>query len=237
MAPTPLAPRAGLVLALLLGGVFTLHARAGAQDPPPFKKQLPKGAIHVRRYDRDTADGKRRAGSIDLKSHDVTAAELDKALTSMEQMPKDVTKGSVELQLQVEPVAGGRFYAYEFKGCDPMRVRRIIQARDAFAYLGESDKKPGHIVIQRLSRFTYELGLLPQGLHVQVWAGDVPTESVLEALNELMAMAPEAGIPQEVRRQLLPGSGKGKRISLDLVDKDPLQLWKELDAAVRNEPH
>ncbi len=239
IAPTPLAPRAGLVLLLLLGGVFTLHAHTEprTQAPTSVPEQLSKGAIHLRRYDQDTADGKRKAGAIDLKANFVTAAELIGALASLDQQPKDLSKGYVDLEVKVNPVPEGSHYAYEFKGCDPARVRRIILARDAFPYLEQADKKPGQIVIQRLARFTYELGVLPQGLHVQVWAGDVPAESVLEALNELMARAPEAGIPQEVRRQFSGGKGNGKRISLDLVDKDPLQLWKELDTAVKNEQH
>jgi beta-lactamase regulating signal transducer with metallopeptidase domain len=239
IAPTPLAPRAGLVMLLLLGAVFTLQARTGPriQAPLTLAEQLPKGAIHLCRYDKDTADGKRKAGTIDLKANFVTATELIGALTSLEQQQKDLSKGYVDLEVKVNPVPEGSHYAYEFKGCDPVRVRRIIQARDAFPYLEQGDKKPGHIVIQRLARFTYELGVLPQGLHVQIWAGDVPVETVLEALNELMAMAPEAGIPQEIRRHIPPDSGKGKRISLDVVDKDPLQLWKELDPAVKNEQH
>jgi len=68
-----------------------------------------------------------------------------------------------------------------------------------------------------------------------VWAGDVPAEAVLEALKELMAMAPDAGVPQEVRRQVSPDLGQGNRISLDLRDKDPMQLWDELEAAIKGQ--
>lgn len=209
------------------------------KQPHAAATPIQKGTIHMRRYDQDAHDGARKAGTVDLQAAHVTAAELEQALASLARLPRDPAKGHVDMEVRADLSQGGRgnMYSYEFRGCDPSRVKRVIQAREGFPYLEDRDKKRGHIVIQRLARFTYELGLLPQGLHVQVWAGEVPIESVLEALNELMAMAPEAGIPQEVRRQLLPGSGKGKRISLDLVDKDPLQLWKELDAAVRNEPH
>jgi len=239
ITPTPLAPRAGLVLLLLLGGMLALQARSDPREvkPPTAQATVSHGFLHIRRYDRDNADVKRKAGTIDLKADHVTAAELTHALDSLDLMSRDLSEGHVDVDTKFDRVPLGQLYAYEFKGCDPFRARRVIQARDAFAYLGEGDKKPGQIVIQRLARFTYELGVLPQGLHVQVWAGDVPTESVLEALNELMAMAPEAGIPQEVRRRVQPDSGKGKRISLDLVDKDPLLLWKELDTAARNDPH
>ncbi len=167
------------------------------------------------------------------------AAEIIDALTLLSRTPSDASKGYVDLEVKADPSKspGHGLYTYLLLGADPERVKHVVQARDAFPYLEQADKKPGHIVIQRLARFTYELGVLPQGLHVQVWAGDVPAEMVIEALTELQAMAPDARVPQEVRRQIPPGSGKGKRISLDLVDKGPLQLWKELDTAVRNDQH
>jgi hypothetical protein len=37
-------------------------------------------------------------------------------------------------------------------------------------------------------------------------------------------MAPQAGIPQEVRREIPPGTAEGKRVTLDLKDADPLKV-------------
>ena len=234
MSPTPLAPRAGLALLLLLGGLFTFQACRvpHSQDRPASKEAISHGLLHIRRYDKDTSDGKRKAGTIDLKAEYVTAAELIHGLSTLDLMSKDYRDGYVDIDTKFDRTPLGGLFSYEFRGCDPARAKRIIQARDSFTYLRSEDKQPGHLVIQRLANFTYELGVLPQGLHVQVWAGDVPAELVLEALNELQAMAAEGGIPQEVRRQIPPGSGKGPRVSLDLQDKDPLQLWKELEATV-----
>ncbi len=239
IAPTPLAPRAGLVLLLLLGGAFTLQVHARTQDPQAREELAPKGTIQLRRYDMDTADGKRKAGTIDLRCQSVAASELDRALTSLDHLPKDPAKGYVELEAKVGEASPGHRFTYEFRGCDPVRVRRVIQAWATFPFLSQTKdaKKPGQVIIQRNGRFTFELGLIPHGLDVQVWAGDVPAEMVLQALNGLMAMNPEAGIPQEVRRQIPPGSGTGNRISLDLRDKDPMQLRDELEAAVKKEQH
>ena len=239
ITPTPLAPRAGLVLLLLLCGVLALQAKTGPQpqDRPASKEAVSHGLLHIRRYDKDTADGKRKAGTIDLKADYVTASEMIHALATLDLMAKDSRDGYVDVDTKFDRTPLGGLFSYEFRGSDPARAKRIIQARDTFAYLRPEDKKPGYLVIQRLANFTYELGVLPQGLNVQVWAGDVPAELVLEALNELQAMTPEGGVPQEVRRQIPPGSGRAPRISLDLKDKDPLQLWHELEATIKNGPH
>ncbi len=237
-APTPLAPRAGLVLLLLLCGVFTLQAHAGTQDSSA-RELVAKGTVQLRRYDKDTIDGKCKAGTIDLRCQSVAASELDRIMTTLDNLPKDPVKGYVELEAQVGEASPGHRFTYEFRGCDPARVKRVIRAWASFPFLSQSKdaKKPGQVIIQRNCRFTFELGLIPRGLDVQVWAGDVPAEMVLKVLTDLMAMNPEAGIPQEVRSQIPPGSGKGNRVSLDLRDKDPMQLMDELEAAVQKGPH
>ena len=239
IAPTPLAPRAGLVLLFVLGCVFTLQARSRIQDPPASNDPAPIGTIQLRRYDKDTTDGKYKAGTIDLRCQFVAASELDRALTSLESLPKDPARGYVDLEAKVGEALPGHRFTYKFRGCDPVRVRRVIQAWPTFPFLSESGdlKKPGQVIIQRNCRFTYELGLIPQGMQVQVWAGDVPAEMVIQALTDLMAMAPEAGIPQEVRHQITPGSGNGSRVSLNLRDKDPMQLMDELEAVVKKSPN
>jgi len=80
---------------------------------------------------------------------------------------------------------------------DPARVVTIIRAQEAMAPF---EKKPGSLRTLRINSFTTGGGLLPKGLNVYVWAGEVPADVVLDALNELEAMNPRAGIPQEVRK-------------------------------------
>lgn len=247
MAPTPLAPRAGLVLVLLLGCVLALKARiAPAQGPatPPAATELPPhfvggqmpppGAMWLRRYDRDSADGSRRAGTIYVHVNTVPYASLMQALRRLEQAPADPARGFVDLDLQADPGAKDPYglWSYLFLGVDPARVERLIQARAAFHPLRPGDKKPGTIVIQRMARFTAQLGVLPEGLNVQVWAGEVPVQAVLQALQQLLAMQPEAGIPQEIRVQV-PPEAPGKCITLDLKDKNPSVLCDELNASLR----
>jgi hypothetical protein len=180
----------------------------------------------------------------------VTAAEITDALTQLERLPQDAAKGFVELEVKAdlskysleartERAKQGleRLFTYLFTGADPARVRRVVHAWNTFPFLSgrPEDKKPGQIILQRNNRFTGEIGVIPKGLDVQVWAGDVPAEAVLEALKELVAMTPDAGVPQEVRRQIPPVTGQGNRISLDLRDKDPMQLWDELEAAIKEQ--
>ena len=67
-APTRLAPRAGLVVLLLLGGAFALHARKGDTPKAAEGAPLPKGTLKVRRFDADSPDGHAKAGTIDLRA-------------------------------------------------------------------------------------------------------------------------------------------------------------------------
>lgn len=272
ITPTPLAPRAGLVLLLLLGGFLTLQAR-NAFGPDPMSSvtakpvqdadsnlgnrfvngQLPpEGTMWLRRYDRDSADGKRRAGTIYVHVNRLTAAEITDGLTRLDQAPQDEAKGYVELEVKADLSKQGLearaelakqnrdwLYVYLFLGADPARVKRVVHAWNTFHFLGQwpEDKKPGQIIIQRNSQFTAEIGVLSRGLSVQVWAGDVPVETVFEALKELMAMTPDAGVPQEVRRRVPLGSGLKNHVSLDLSGKNPDELWKELEAAIQRGQH
>ncbi|NWJ40343.1 MAG: M56 family metallopeptidase [Geothrix sp.] len=272
ITPTPLAPRAGLVLLLLLGGFLTLQAR-NAFGPDPMSSvtakpvqdadsnlgnrfvngQLPpEGTMWLRRYDRDSADGKRRAGTIYVHVNRLTAAEITDGLTRLDQAPQDEAKGYVELEVKADLSKQGLearaelakqnrdwLYVYLFLGADPARVKRVVHAWNTFHFLGQwpEDKKPGQIIIQRNSQFTAEIGVLSRGLNVQVWAGDVPVETVFEALKELMAMTPDAGVPQEVRRRVPLGSGLKNHVSLDLSGKNPDELWKELEAAIQRGQH
>lgn len=270
IAPTPLAPRAGLILLLFLGGFLTLEARSGSLRGPLSSAtgkavqdadsnlgnrftggQLPpEGTMWLRRYDRDSADGKRRAGTIYAHVNRLTAAEISDGLIRLDQVPQDAGKGYVELEVKADLSKQGLkaradlakqnrdwLFVYLFLDADPARVKRVVHAWSTFHFLGQwpEDKKPGQIIIQRNNQFTAEIGVIARGLNVQVWAGDVPAEAVFEALKELMAMTPDAGVPQEVRRQVPPQASKKKLVSLDLSNKNPDELWDELNKAIRQQ--
>ena len=70
-APTLLAPRAGLVVLLLLAGGYGVQARArvttSAQAGP--EEALAKGTVRLRRHDVDSPDGQAKAGTIDMLVH------------------------------------------------------------------------------------------------------------------------------------------------------------------------
>ena len=57
------------------------------------------------------------------------------------------------------------------------------------------------------------------------------------ALDELEAMTPKAGIPQEVRREIQPGMGKSPKIMLDLDRVDPLKIRDILEAKLEKAKH
>ena len=141
--------------------------------------------------------------------------------------PANQQIGYVDLEVKIEPGEVGDHFTFRFNGVAPVQVLAIIRGQAARLPI---EKKPGLLVIQRSNSFTEQGGLLPQGLFVDVWAGDVPADLVLQALNELEAMTPKAGIPQEVRREIKPGMGKGPRIAMDLDRVDPVAIRDMLDA-------
>jgi beta-lactamase regulating signal transducer with metallopeptidase domain len=230
MAPTLLAPRAGLVVLLLLGSAFALPARTPTPLQAASEKDaaLPKGRVHLRRYDVDGPDGQ-KAGTIDMKVEFATLAAMEGAFAQLQKIPADLAKGYVEVLAVAKMPETGSIWNYKFTGVDPARVLTIIRAQEALAPI---DKKPGLLVIQRYNSFTYEGGLLPKGLFVNIWAGDIPADIVVQALNELEAMAPKAGIPQEVRWEIPQGTGKGVVVTLDLSSVDPTQVRHTLESAL-----
>jgi len=227
-APTLLAPRAGLVVLLLLGGMFALQARTQSAAPPPKSDtSQPKGTVQMRRYDAENPGSNSKEGSIDLRALAVPIATIERALGTLQKTPANPQIGYVDLEVKIEPGEVGDHYTFRFNGVAPVQVLAIIRGQAARIPI---EKKPGQLVIQRSNSFTEQGGLLPQGLYVDVWAGDVPADLVLQALNELEAMTPKAGIPQEVRRDIKLGMGKGPRIALDLDRVDPLEIRGILDA-------
>jgi beta-lactamase regulating signal transducer with metallopeptidase domain len=264
-APTQLAPRAGLVILLFLGGGYALQARrqtpqwdlatgpsamararvavaapasasdgseghakalpAPRQEPPaaPAVEEdlLAPGTVLVRRYEVDAADGHAKAGTIDLRAQACSLECLESALSGLQALPVDPVSGYAEMILLTKEGHTPGRWTYKFLGVDPARVANIIRAQAAVA---ATEKKPGVLRLLRINAFTYEAGLLPRGLKVTVWAGGVPADLVLQALAELEAMTPLAGIPQEVRREIRAGEGRGPIVDLNLREVDPLEL-------------
>lgn len=223
MAPSMLAPRAGLVVLMLMGGAYGLHARHQAPKPAVAEAEspLPKGTVSLRRFDADSADGHAKAGTIDMRAHACTQASIEAALAKLQTLPGNPATGYVELVTMSKASDTDSLWTYKFTGVDPARVVTIIRAQAAQASI---EKKPGLLTVLRLNAFSYQGGFLPKGLRVEVWAGDVPAAMVLQALNELEAMTPLAGVPQAVRKECSPGVGKGPTIRLDVSGADPVAI-------------
>jgi beta-lactamase regulating signal transducer with metallopeptidase domain len=224
-APTLVAPRAGLVVLLLLAGAYGLQARVGAA-PTQAEEPLPRGTVLLRRYDADAADGHAKAGTVDMRTTSTTQDCIESAIARLQTLPLNPDQGYVDLVAVAKEATEGGRWTYKFTGVDPARIMTIIRAQAAVA---STEKRPGLLRILRINSFTYQGGLLPMGLKVDVWAGDVPADLVLQALNELEAMEPRAGIPQEVLREPAPGTGKGLRVTLDLHAVEPLEVRRILE--------
>jgi len=154
---------------------------------------------------------------------------MERAFASLEAIPVDPAKGHADVFTNANAPGTVDRFNYRFTGANPAQVKAIIVAQAALPPMG---RKPGEIVIQRINSFTYQGGLLPKGLWVQVWAGDAPADLVLKALNELEAMTPKAGIPQEVRMRVPPGTGGGPKVTLNLMAADPLEVRDNLEKAL-----
>ncbi len=233
ITPIQLAPRAGLVLLLLFVGAFALQARTWRHQAPAQSDVLSKGAIRLRRYDADSTDGKRKAGTVDLRAEFVSLPTLEKALETLLQLPLDPVKGSVELNLDETVVqdAPGGHWTYRFTGVDPARIKGFLIAKQ----MPTIEKPlPGWFSISRRNSMTPELAIIPKGLNIDVWAEGVPADMVLQGLIDLEAMAPTPGITQEIRRQVPAGSPTKANITLDLRDADPEQFRGVLDKWIEN---
>lgn len=233
ITPTQLAPRAGLVLLLLFGGAFALQARIWRHQAPGQADVLSKGAIRLRRYDADSIDGKRKAGTVDLRAEYVSLPVLERALETLLQLPPDPVKGYVELNLDEAVVldAPRGHWTYRFTGVDPARIKGILIAKQ----LPSIEKPlPGWFSISRRNSMTPELAIIPRGLNIDVWAEGVPADMVLQGLIDLEAKAPTPGITQEIRRQVLPDSSAKANITIDLRDVDPGQFRGILDNWIEN---
>jgi hypothetical protein len=207
----------------------------GCDDIPSHPDSgIPKGAVYIRRYDKDSPDGHAKAGTIDMVVEHATFPTMEQTLGQIQKLPEDLEKGYVTVLLVPKTVEPGSHWNYKFTGMDPARVVTIIRAQASTAPL---EKKPGSLAILRINSFTTGGGLLPKGLNVYVWAGEVPADVVLDALNELEAMNPRAGIPQEVRKVVPPGVGKGPTITIDLDNVDPLQVRDILEKALSKAKH
>lgn len=239
-APTLLAPRAGLAVLLLWGGTLALPARTRdatlvkVEKPDQAWANLPKGTVRLRRYDMDHPDGRGKTGTIDMLVHSAPLSTMERALSNLRKVPASHSVGFVDLDVMADPSENDGLFTYKFTGVDAHQVDAIIHGQAALAPI---EKKPGMLVVQRINSFTYKGGLLPQGLHVYVWAGDVPADLVLQALDDLEAMTPKAGIRQEIRRLISPGMGKAPKIRVDIEDADPIEVRNILEAAMAQPKH
>jgi beta-lactamase regulating signal transducer with metallopeptidase domain len=226
-APTPftlMAPRAGLLGILLLaaaGAGLHAHPRPAQATEQNAPEALPKGTVVLRRFDADSPDGHARAGTIDFLAHSVTRATMERAFATVQKLPANPAAVFAQVEVPADPSEHGAIFTFKFTGVDPARVLSIIRAYDAFEPV---PKRKGMLVIQRMNSFTQQGALLPKGLLLDAWAGEIPADIVLQALNELEAMAPQAGIPQEIRREIPAGMGKGPTVQLDLSQADPIEV-------------
>ena len=214
-------------------GTFALQARIWKHQAPAQNDVLSKDAIRLRRCDVDSTDGKRKAGTVDLRAEYVTLPTLEKSLATLLQLPPDPVKGYVELNLDEAVVsdAPGGHWSYRFTGADPARIKGILIANQL-----PTIKKPlpGWFSISRRNSMTPELAIIPRGLNIDVWAEGVPADMVLQGLIDLEATAPTPGITQEIRRQVPAGSPTNANITLDLRDVDPVQFRGVLDKWIEN---
>jgi hypothetical protein len=235
--PTPftfMAPRAGLLGLLLLaaaGAGLHAHPRPAQAAVPGDPEALPKGTVLIQRFDADSPDGHAKAGTIDFLAHHATRATMERAFASLRNDPVQTPPGSVEVRT-TDSDPHGPIFDFKFTGVDPERVLSIMRAYSSFEPI---TRKPGLVVIQRFNSSSYRGALMPRGLLLDVWSGEVPADLVLQALNDMEAMAPQIGIPQEVRREVPPGGGTEPRIQLNLQQADPAEVRAILEKVLGRE--
>jgi len=144
-APIAVAPRAGLVALILMGSGFFLQACHQTTAPAGVDgvASVSKGAVYIRRYDKDSSDGHAKAGTIDMVVEHATFPTMEQALGQIQKMPEDLEKGYVTVLLNpksVEP--GGLWKCGRPPLPAPFGAIRSAQERDGLPQFKDSDFVP-----------------------------------------------------------------------------------------------
>ncbi len=221
---TPLAPRAGLVLLLLMGMSFALHAARPAQDAPPKE-----AFMLLRRFNEPSPDGLAKAGDVSLLARELSPVL---GLTALDQLAALPVKGPVtELRLPISP--GGDAVQsdsnFNFPAVDPAFLRLVFQDLIREQPLTQESCPPHGVIIRRRNAGTQRLSPIPELARLSVVAMDADIDLIKAALAEIDAMKPTPNLHQRVTKVGEGPVAKGRTLTFSLTDAEPSDLRIILD--------
>jgi beta-lactamase regulating signal transducer with metallopeptidase domain len=179
-------------------------------------------AAYLHRHNQDSADGRIQAGMVSIDGM-AKPRDVLKALDALATLPPQEAITTIPLLYPSGLDADPQFSAYPFN----MPPQPLVNLRATISNLPAQrsmDHQPGLLVIRRWNQPN-------RGSLIDVAAGSVEGDTVLEALAALEAMTPSPGLVQEVRREA--GHGKAPRFSLDMKDVEPSTVRDLLERELR----
>jgi hypothetical protein len=225
ISPTPLAPRAGLVLLLLMGMSYALHAARPATETAPKVS----AELLLRRFNVASPDGAAKAGQVAIW---VVKVPPTLALEAMDQLAATPPNGAVtEIRLPIPPKGEGTEdrFSLNFPVVDPAQLRLILQDLVKEKPLTLEDCPQHGVIIRRKNGGTPQLSSLPGAASLAVVANEADIALVNAALSEMTDLQPTPFLHQHITKV---GDGpvpKAREITIELGDVNPDQFRMQLD--------
>jgi hypothetical protein len=224
-SPTPLAPRAGLLLLLLICMSFGLHAARPVRESAP----VAAGELLLRRFNEPSPDGLAKAGEVSLLASEIPVSF---GLTALDQLAALPSKGPVT-ELRLSTPDGSKIIKgasnFNFPAVDVAFLRLVFQDLIREQPLTPESCPPHGVIIRRRNTGTQRLSPIPELARLSVVANDADIDLIKAALAEIDAMKPTPYLHQRVTKVGDEPEAKGRALTICLLDAEPSDLRMALD--------
>ncbi len=235
IAPTPLAPRAGLLVLLILG--LAVGLKSAQAKVETGKIEVPHVLV-LRRFNVDSEDGVAKAGQISFDGAKVPPAFGLMALRQLAAAPANGPVTELRIPIPDKTQAGGDPRSFNFPAVDPSRMRMILENHGNEKPLSLQSCLPREVIIRRLNALSPLLHALPGKSRLAVVANEADIELVSAALTEMASLPPEPGFFQRVQKIGTEAVPETQKTTIELIDvnADEFRMVLDADRAKRARP-